>query len=310
MSGPERVLSQTMELFLIFLFLLVVYGGGWIWQTVGDLFQDLRQEGGAPGLREPGRGSRNRRGILRGPELESLRNAFAAVARDLDGQLHDRAPSDSPKVSFVHRTSRALLSLYEARQASRLYTQTTFTIPPGWRHRLEIFPQRFLDEEGGGGDPGDVRIGDEEFDRRFVVRTDDQDFAREYLDSAARGWIERLRGLAGNEGILVSLNPARLLIRKPAVFAETEVLRAFVDLSRLLFDRIYDRWQKESGIEILEGTAPESSVSVCQVCGAGLEDRSVVFCRSCRTPHHDECWNYNGGCSTFACGEKTFVKKP
>jgi hypothetical protein len=44
---------------------------------------------------------------------------------------------------------------------------------------------------------------------------------------------------------------------------------------------------------------------VCKICGEEIHE-NLVFCRRCRTPHHRECWQYNGLCSTFACGETEF----
>jgi hypothetical protein len=41
----------------------------------------------------------------------------------------------------------------------------------------------------------------------------------------------------------------------------------------------------------------------CEVCGTELSKGRVVRCARCRTPHHEECWEFNGACSTFACGE-------
>jgi hypothetical protein len=34
-----------------------------------------------------------------------------------------------------------------------------------------------------------------------------------------------------------------------------------------------------------------------------------VNCRRCGTPHHKDCWEFNGQCSTYACGEKRFSSK-
>ena len=45
----------------------------------------------------------------------------------------------------------------------------------------------------------------------------------------------------------------------------------------------------------------------CQVCGAAMEER-VVLCMKCRTPHHEECWIFNGACSTYACKEIRFTR--
>ncbi|MBI4865934.1 MAG: SUMF1/EgtB/PvdO family nonheme iron enzyme [Candidatus Wallbacteria bacterium] len=49
------------------------------------------------------------------------------------------------------------------------------------------------------------------------------------------------------------------------------------------------------------------SVPVCQVCSQemGTDKRPVLACPACGTPHHEECWEYAGGCSTFACGERS-----
>ncbi len=43
---------------------------------------------------------------------------------------------------------------------------------------------------------------------------------------------------------------------------------------------------------------------VCQVCGEGVGEREIVKCEKCETPHHRDCWDYAGQCSTFGCGSK------
>ena len=44
--------------------------------------------------------------------------------------------------------------------------------------------------------------------------------------------------------------------------------------------------------------------SVCMVCCEQIKkDKDRVVCECCKTPHHAECWNYFGGCSTFGCSE-------
>jgi hypothetical protein len=40
--------------------------------------------------------------------------------------------------------------------------------------------------------------------------------------------------------------------------------------------------------------------SQCQVCGSPLT-RNVVSSAGCATLHHQECWDYVGGCSTYGC---------
>jgi ribosomal protein L40E len=59
------------------------------------------------------------------------------------------------------------------------------------------------------------------------------------------------------------------------------------------------------GIEILEVRLDNEAV--CRVCGTSI-DGDVVLCRRCHTPHHHDCWHYAGRCSTYACGERRYIK--
>jgi ribosomal protein L40E len=59
------------------------------------------------------------------------------------------------------------------------------------------------------------------------------------------------------------------------------------------------------GIEILEVRVDNEAV--CRVCGTDINGDGVL-CRRCHTPHHHDCWHYVGRCSTYACGERRYVK--
>ena len=48
------------------------------------------------------------------------------------------------------------------------------------------------------------------------------------------------------------------------------------------------------------------AAGVCQVCGADLGGR-LVRCSRCSTPHHADCWEYAGVCSTYGCGGTSAV---
>ena len=48
----------------------------------------------------------------------------------------------------------------------------------------------------------------------------------------------------------------------------------------------------------------------CQVCGAGIaDDAAQTLCSRCETVHHTDCWEYNGGCATYACLESPASKR-
>lgn len=42
--------------------------------------------------------------------------------------------------------------------------------------------------------------------------------------------------------------------------------------------------------------------ATCPICGCGFEECDEIrVCPDCKTPHHDECWTENHGCSTYGC---------
>ena len=45
----------------------------------------------------------------------------------------------------------------------------------------------------------------------------------------------------------------------------------------------------------------------CPVCGCQCEDEPHI-CDRCQTPHHQECWDYSGGCAIFGCDEKRWQR--
>jgi len=40
--------------------------------------------------------------------------------------------------------------------------------------------------------------------------------------------------------------------------------------------------------------------TACQICGTPIEP-PIVWCSSCGTPHHADCWDYLGRCSAYGC---------
>ncbi len=300
-----------MELLVIFVVIFVIYGAGWLWQTVNDIFRDIDRSNWDNRVYGQVASARSVRKTLGGLDLGKLRQIYQRFGELYDGQIHDRQLFESPKVSFVYRSSRALLSIYESSDATpQFYTQLTFTIPAGWSHRVEIFPQRYQETDVRYLNVDDIKVGDREFDPRFVVKSDDEGFIREYLDARTRQAVEDLRNLLGNDKVLVSVNSSRLLIRKHGILSELNDLTVFAELSCKLYDRILMFWQKASGIEILEDEPPApGAFPVCQVCGGEIPADARIYCRRCKTPHHKDCWEFNGQCSTYACGEKRFTSK-
>ncbi len=46
--------------------------------------------------------------------------------------------------------------------------------------------------------------------------------------------------------------------------------------------------------------------AICPICGCVFEETDTIhICPSCKTPHHEECWTENQGCSTYGCVSAT-----
>lgn len=63
-----------------------------------------------------------------------------------------------------------------------------------------------------------------------------------------------------------------------------------------------------SKVQVTEVSNALEPGSTCQVCGSSLATGGVVYCASCRTAHHEGCWQYAGKCSTFGCGSLRFAR--
>ena len=59
----------------------------------------------------------------------------------------------------------------------------------------------------------------------------------------------------------------------------------------------------ESGKIRILSTRGAGAPSVCQVCGEAIRGDHVA-CMKCDTPHHLDCWQYTGQCSTYGCGSE------
>ena len=288
---------------IVFAFALYVLGAGRRGQpslVIGD--RDAWADGG---FRQ---GTR-----MANADLEDLKRSYSQFALERDGRRLDRASYEGPRVSYLHRSARAVLSLYgiarDDGQEDR-FTQLAYAVPAGWRHRIEVGGSVF-EEAWESLVPGLVRVatGDPDFDRRTRVLASDAAAVRAILDERTRRALDDLRGLLANGHIHLSASASRIFFRKRGVVRGLPDLALFARLCDAVFDRLLTAWEREIGIEILDEGAPSpEGPPKCQVCSHPIAETSRVRCRRCRTPHHPDCWEFNGGCATFACGEKQMLK--
>ena len=55
----------------------------------------------------------------------------------------------------------------------------------------------------------------------------------------------------------------------------------------------------------IESVVHERIGAECLVCGEPIKESTIVSCKKCHTPHHQDCWEFVGQCSIYACGSKS-----
>jgi len=163
----------------------------------------------------------------------------------------------------------------------------------------------------------DIEIGSTEFDRSFYISGNTPASVRDMLSAAVQACIWKLAQLGssppiyGTRDIQVKFVGGLLTITKPRYLTSEEHLDEFIHHSAELFQAALAT--RTTGITFvsevsIDAKEPDAVESQCQVCGEPLA-KDLVYCGGCRTPHHRECWEYFGGCSTYACGHKQHVTK-
>ncbi len=230
--------------------------------------------------------------------------AFAHVAQQYRGSLTSGGWFSEPSVRLMYGTAHARLSCYslhrygktvlqlvieqrEVRSRSEMLSRpSTVTLVPNLNGLTEVelnWGQQFA---------------------RWEVAAADYDETRHQVTDAVRLALDRLwlHPLPGDTA--VSLLPGWIIVRKVWDTPRAADVAQFIELACSLNDQL--QLAGAAGIEFL--TSDEAQViddALCSVCCEQLTE-GVVFCVRCKTPHHRECWEYSGGCSTYGCGARMF----
>ena len=238
----------------------------------------------------------------------SFRRELARVARHLQGRVvaHDFFAGFS-EVHFAHNGMPAVIR-FSRRGRNRHYTHVE-SAWSGTRYRCEIYPEDFLSSLRKLIGMQDIVIGSPPFDSAFVITGDDVPGIKALLNGQVQGAIFNLAGYV--RGMHVQFSSRSLTVTCRGLLSDFVRVAELVKRCRELADAAVAA--QGQGIEFLDreplaATAGTAGEAHCMVCGEGLSSQ-IVYCRSCQTPHHRECWSYGGGCSTYGCGEKKFVTK-
>jgi hypothetical protein len=164
---------------------------------------------------------------------------------------------------------------------------------------LSIHSRGLWGRLGGVFESGYFATGDPEFDRRFMLKCSDRQQAAAILNAGARWHLTSMRH--PNGALYLETDQDQLTIRLPCHRGNTTELDKFTrGCMGFLEQVLMAQMQGIEFVDPLEATIIEDAT--CQICGDSILT-DLVFCRTCKTPHHADCWQYNGTCSTYGCAE-------
>lgn len=256
-----------------------------------------------------------RLGALASAYLSGSRyRAYRQLATRYQGKYESRGLADPPTVSFSFHGSlvRVGLAPQVAGQALGPRTRVVVRFREGLPFRLELAPVLRPAPPQSPRGTRLVRIGDQEFDRGYVVQANDPDMAREFLSPSVRWSIENLSRLGPPGGMLISINPERLLVQVDRNLGlNAESLARVVQETLVVHDglQLGVSSRMTHGISIVSAgpaEAEDAGPPICKVCGEPIVT-TPVLCASCRTPHHRDCWEFVGTCSIYGCRGKEWM---
>jgi len=240
-------------------------------------------------------------------QRSSFRQTLARVATHLHGRLQPgNLFQNHDRVQFTHGGQPAELR-FSREGKDRRYTHLEMEWA-GPSLRCEVYPEGFLASLRKLMGMEDIVIGSRRFDSEFIISGDDVSAIKSLLNAQVQAAIFNLDEYV--DGMHIRFSPRSLTVNCRGRMTDFVRLIEFVRQCRELYDSAVVA--QGQGIEFLEGggislRSGTPAAARCMVCGEGLES-NVVYCRSCRTPHHRDCWTYSGGCSTYGCREKSFVR--
>jgi hypothetical protein len=243
--------------------------------------------------------------------------AYRQLAAKYQGKYESRGLSDPPTVSFSFNGSlvRVGLAPHIPGQSAGPRTRVVARFRQGVPFRLELAPVSRPAPPQAPKGTRIVRVLEQEFDRGYIVQANDPDMARAFLGPQVRWAIGNLSRLGPPGGMLVSINPERMLVQVDRDLGLTpDALAQAVRETLVIHDGLQEgvAARLNQGISILSAgpAAPDDAgPPICKVCGEPIVTAPVV-CATCRTPHHRDCWEFVGVCSIYGCNGKQMVASP
>jgi hypothetical protein len=195
----------------------------------------------------------------------------------------------------------------------------------GWNRRgvrILVEPETEVMRRARSRGLQDLEVGRAGFDLAFLVRSSEPRIALRALDERVQDWAIVMANAAGGGDLVMKLEPLVCEVRKELPRARltpddrslleggarawAQAVHAAVTGAapvhagpppRLLPEAPPEDLPDTSGVELGD---VEVMSGECQLCGDAIEAAGHP-CPYCGVPHHVECWDFHGGCTTYGC---------
>ena len=231
--------------------------------------------------------------------------SFALVAKRFGGEFSRGGWFRNPSLRMRYGPTHARLAVYRYGGSSGPWCiEMVVHLPEPIQTRCEIALRTHRTLARSHYGLSEIELDWSDFRYNWQVFTDDGDSAALLISRAVRVQIDQLWKFPFRSEISVSLFPNWLIVRKIWDSNRPVELESFTEMSLSLFDQL--QLARSAGIEFVEGAGPLIIEDAhCRICGDAMV-RDIVLCRRCKTPHHRDCWEYAGSCSTYGCKETEY----
>lgn len=236
--------------------------------------------------------------------IRQMNRAMREIAEKLGGAFQEGGLFDEPEAAFTLAGCRAWIRDCRGNRTSFAFMRVVVDLRNRASGKLRISPMSFARAFERRFGPPYVSAGDADFDRDYVVESVPAWIAsRVFAPTRRAEVIATVRRLEGLEHPSIDLDGDYLVLEVREYGVDQEQLMRLVRTAGEFVGYLLDS-APLAGI-MLEDVRV-SSGGECPVCGSAMNE-GVIRCEACRTPHHRECWQYMGRCTTYACRGRRFV---
>ena len=222
-----------------------------------------------------------------------IRNELDGIRRRYGGKFITRKQGGS--IQFLANGTTFLVTTRRQGTKKYLRIKTRWPIPT---FRMKVFPDTLDPKLKNFLGMQDIEIGSPKFDKAYVLQSNEPSELRRILQN-----VESQLLFLGAFDLTITTSRCTFEKEIDGANSQDEIVNVFVDA----YFRMRDGTLQTDDIQMV---VTEHDDSICMVCGEEIQNDSVQ-CRSCKTPHHQDCWEYLGMCSTYACGQKRYrIDKP